>query len=255
MMERREAIRQEIGGFSLALVKPARIPAEQPSVMEANANEFYAAWEEAGVAQYLCEHKRANYYFRQALELAPEDVDPEVLADIIEGMNRAKDFLAEDEQALPWLRAAVEGDPRNSEQRFRYALLLWKLGCEEQAAREYEAALEHPETLCRQCLRDCLNNLGWHLYRQGEYAKALPWFERAATIKDFAPIPQERESALAVENMILVYVALNMVKEAGEATVNYTARFGRLPWPERRALLKLKVNADALYLEHCGHPV
>jgi len=36
---------------------------------------------------------------------------------------------------------------------------------------------------------------------------------------------------------------------AGEATVNYIARFGRLPWPERRALAKLNINADALYIE------
>ena len=113
--------------------------------------------------------------------------------------------------------------------------------------------MEHPETLCRQCLRDCWNNLGWYLYRKGEFANALPWFERAARMKEFAPIPQERQSAQAVENMILVYAALNMAKEAEEAAAHYIARFGRLPWPERRALAKLNINADALYIEHCGH--
>ena len=87
------------------------------------------------------------------------------------------------------------------------------------------------------------------------HALALPCFERAATIRNSVPILPELESALALENMILVYVALNMAKEAGEATVNYIARFGRLPWPERRALLKLSINADALYIEHCGHAV
>jgi hypothetical protein len=49
--------------------------------------------------------------------------------------------------------------------------------------------------------------------------------------------------------------ALNMAKEAGETTVNYIARFGRLPWLEHRALLKLNISADALYIEHCGHTV
>jgi Tfp pilus assembly protein PilF len=254
-MERRETIRKGNEGLALALVKPAHIAADQHSVMKPSTEGFYQAWEEASLAQYGGEHKRAHYYFSQALELAPEDIDPEALADIIEGVNRAKDFLAEDEQAVQWLRATVEEDPKNSEKRFRYAGLLWKLGCEDDAGRELEAALEHPETLCRQCLRDCLNNLGWYLYRKGEYAKALPWFERAATIKDFAPIPQERESAPAIENMILAYVALKMAKEAEETTVNYIARFGRLPWPERRALAKLNINADALYIEHCGHTV
>jgi tetratricopeptide (TPR) repeat protein len=254
-MERREAMRKGNEGLALALVKPAHIPADQRTVMKPCMEGFYAAWEEASLAQYGGEHKRAHFYFRQALQLAPEDIEPEALAEVIEGMNRAKDFLAEDEQVLPWLRAAVEEDPKNSEKRFSYAGLLWKLGCEDEAVREYEAALEHPETLCQQCFHDCWNNIGWYLYRQGEYAKALPWFERAATIKNFAPTSRELESPLAIENMILVYVALNMVKEAGEVTVNYIARFGRLPWPERRALLKLNINADALYIEHCGHAV
>jgi Tfp pilus assembly protein PilF len=254
-MERREAIREGKGGLALTLVKPAHIPADQHGAMKPSTEGFYGAREEASLARYWGEHKRAHYYFHQALELAPEDIEPEALAEVIEGMNCVKEFLAEDEQALQWLRATVEEDPKNSEKRFRYAGVLWKLGCEDEAAREVEAALEHPETLCQQCLRDCWNNLGWYLYRKGEYAKALPWFERAATIRDFAPIPQRRESTLAIENMILVYVALNMAKEAGEATAHYIAHFGRLPWPERRALAKLNINADALYIEHCGHTV
>jgi hypothetical protein len=38
---------------------------------------------------------------------------------VIEGTDRIKDFLAEDEQALPRLRDAVEEDPENSEKRVR----------------------------------------------------------------------------------------------------------------------------------------
>ncbi len=254
-MERREAIRKGIGGLAHTLIKNLQVPVGQPSAVKASAEGFYEAREEASLARYWGEHNRAHYYYHQALQLAPEDIEPEPLAEVLEGMNRTKGCLAEDEQSLPRLQAVVEEDPRNSEQRFHYAVLLWRLGCEDEAAREFEAALEHPETLCRPCLRDCLNNLGWYLYRQGEYAKALPWFERAATIEDFAPIPQEREYALVVENMILVFVALKMAKEAGEAAVHYIVRFGRLPWPERRALAKLNINADALYIENCGHTV
>ena len=205
-MERREAIRKGNEGLALTLVKPAHIPADQRTVMKPCMEGFYAAWEEASLAQYGGEHKRAHFYFRQALQLAPEDIEPEALAEVIEGMNRAEDFLAEDEQALPWFRAAVERDPKNSEQRFRYALLLCKLGCEDEAAREVEAALEHPETLCQQCLRDCWNNVGWSLYRKGEYAKALPWFERAAKVKSVGLMGDMCESSLPSENMILVYV-------------------------------------------------
>jgi len=59
------------------------------------------------------------------------------------------------------------------------------------------------------------------------------------------------ESPYPIENIILVYVALNMAKEAGEAAVRYIANFGRLPWPERHALRKVNINADALCIEHC----
>jgi tetratricopeptide (TPR) repeat protein len=254
-MERSEAIRQETKGFSHALIKPARIPAEQPSVMKANAEGFYAAWEEACLAQYGGEPKRAHYYYHQALEAAPEDVEAQALADIFEGLNDVDRKLAHAEEALPCLRAAVEGDPYNSEKRFRYASVLWELGCEDEAAKEYEAVLEHPETLCQQCLRDCWNNIGWSLYRKGEYARAVPWFERAAKVKSVGPMGDMFESALPFENIIQVYVALRMAEEAVEATVDYISRFGRLPWPERHALRKLNIDADALYVQSCGHAV
>jgi hypothetical protein len=55
--------------------------------------------------------------------------------------------------------------------------------------------------------------------------------------------------------MILVYVALQMREEAHKATVDYVAQFGRLPWPERHALRKLNIDADALYVQSRGHAV
>jgi hypothetical protein len=98
-MERSEAIRQGIGVFALALIKPARIPAEQPSVMKAKTERFYAAWEEAWLAQHGGEPKRARYYHHQALKAAPEDVEAEALADIFESLNEVNRTLAHDEAA------------------------------------------------------------------------------------------------------------------------------------------------------------
>jgi hypothetical protein len=105
-MERREAIRKGIGGLALTLTRPAQIPAEQPSVMKATANEFYEAWEEASLAQYWGEHKRSHYYYHQALKFAPEDIEPEALAEVIEGVNRTKDFLASWTTWLSWRKPA-----------------------------------------------------------------------------------------------------------------------------------------------------
>jgi len=102
-------------------------------------------------------------------------------------------------------------------------------------------------------LRDCWDNIGWSLYRKGEYAKALPWFERAAKIKIAGPAGDLCESSVPFENMILVYVALQMREGAEKATVDYISRFDRLPWPERHALRKLEIDADALYVQSRGH--
>jgi tetratricopeptide (TPR) repeat protein len=235
--------------------QPGQFASEQPGMMKPNTEGFYAAWEEARLAHYGDEPKRAHYYYDQALKTAPEDVESETLADLLQGLREVKQSLASDEAALPRLRATVEEDPVNSEKRCRYASLLWRIGREEEAAQQLEAALEHPETLCQDCLRDCWNNFGWYLYRKGEYAKALPWLERAAKVKRLDRMGNVLESPFPIENIVLVYAALNMAKEAEEAAVHYIANFGRLPWPERRALRKVDIDADALYIEHCGHAV
>jgi tetratricopeptide (TPR) repeat protein len=205
-MEQREAIPNGAVELSIKTIQPGRVTADRPGLMKAKADTFCAALEEARLARYGGEVKRAHFYYQQALEASPEDIDTETLADILESVNDAEHLLAQDEKALPALRAAAEQDPSNSERRFNYANLLWRLGREEEAAGQYEASLEHPETLCQQCLRDCWNNVGWSLYRKGEYAKALPWFERAAKVKSVGLMGDMCESSLPSENMILVYV-------------------------------------------------
>jgi tetratricopeptide (TPR) repeat protein len=252
-MAQREATPNGTVEFPIGTIQAARVADDRPGLASANADTFCAALEEARLARYGAEIKRAHYYYQQALEAAPDDIDSETLADILESLRDAERILAQDEKSLPALRAAVEQDPNNSERRFSYANLLWKLGREEEAAAQCEASLEHPETLCQHCLRDCWNNIGWSLYRKGAYAKALPWFERAAKVKIAGPMGDLCESALPFENMILVCVALNLASEAAQATVDYISRFGRLPWPERHALRKLNIDADALYVQSRGH--
>jgi tetratricopeptide (TPR) repeat protein len=252
-MEQTGAIRQGVGEYVLKIAKPPRTPVQQFGAVRENAEGFYAAWEEACRAQYGGEPRRAHYFYHQALKAAPEDVEAEALADIFDSLKEVNRILSEEEGRLPGLRAAVESDPSDSETRFRYANVLWKLGFEEEAAKELEAVLEHPETICKDCLRDCWNNIGWSLFRKGEFARAVPWFERAARVKSVGPMGNLFDYALPMENLIQAYVELHMTEEAEKATVGYVSRFGRLPWPERHALRKLKIDADALYVEHCGH--
>ena len=248
-MEQTEAIRQSVGEYVLKIAKPPRVPTRQSGAARANAEGFYSTWEEACLAQYGGEPGRAHYYYHQALKTAPEDAGAEALADIFDSLKEVNRILAQDEGRLPALRAAVESYPSDSETRFKYASLLWKLGWEEEAVKEYEAVLEHPETLCTECLRDCWNNIGWSLYRKQEYARSLPWFKRAARVRSVGPMGDLSDYALPLENMIQVYVALRRTEYATRAAIDYVSRFGRLAWPERNALRKLNIDADALYVE------
>ena len=226
-----------------------------PIAGKVRVETFCSAQQEARMARFRGEYGRTDYYYRKALQHAPDDIDSSSLAEILDGLDETRALLAETELELAFLKTSVDYEPWNSETRFRFANLLGRLGHEDDATREYLAALEHPETLCRLCLRDCLNNLGWSLYRQCEYAKALPWFKRANRMANFGPSADTSDYTLALENIILVYVALNLVREAFQATIQYVSRFGRLPWPERHELQKLNIDADALYIEHCGHAV
>jgi len=147
-MEQREAIPNGAVELSIGTIRPGRVADDRRGLAKANADRLCAALEEARLARYGGEIRRAHYFYQQALEAAPEDIEAETLADVLESLNDAEGFLAQDEKALPALRAAVEQDPDNSERRFSYATLLWKLGREEEAAKEYEASLEHPGLPC-----------------------------------------------------------------------------------------------------------
>lgn len=251
-MQASEAVYKQAANYAAPAANLAWSPGHGHDPMRANPDKFHQAWEEGYLAQYGGEPQRARYFYQQALEAAPEDIDTETLAGILEGLNCLQRVLISDEKLLPQLQTAVAEDPANSEKRFRYANLLWRLGREEEAGYEYAATLDYPETLCQECWRDCCNNLGWYLYRKAEFTKALPWFERAAKTKCFSRAPQGAESPVAFENIILVYVALLLRDEAEVAAIDYLSRFGRLPWPERRALQKIGIDADALFIERCG---
>jgi hypothetical protein len=118
-MEQRATIQERIGEYVLKISKPPRIPAQQGGAARANPDKFYPAWEEACRAQYGGEHRRAHYFYHQALTAAPEDVEAEALADIFDSLKEVNRILAQEEGRLPGLRAAVENDPADSETRLK----------------------------------------------------------------------------------------------------------------------------------------
>ena len=102
------------------------------------------------------------------------------------------------------------------------------------------------------CFRDLWNNIGWYYFRQGNYREALRWFEQTYQVANSDEAFGKGNCALAIENKILCYSALGMSQEAEATAREYIRRYGRVPWPERRALTRLNLDADAMYVEHCG---
>ena len=184
--------------------------------------------------------------------MAPENLESSKRADIIEKLACLRESLEAAQQDLARQREALKAEPQNPEKHFYLGFTLTRLGREEEAVAEYRLALENPEGLCARCYRDSWNNIGWYYYRQGMYGEALQWFERVCQLNDTGEFLQHYDRARAVENKLLAYSALRMTAEAEAATRDYITRFGRVTWPARRALAKIDIDADAIYVELQG---
>jgi hypothetical protein len=77
----------------------------------------------------------------------------------------------------------------------------------------------------------------------------VQWFERVCRLNDTGEFLQHYDRARAVENKLLAYSALRMTAEAKATTRDYITRFGRVTWPTRRALARIDIDADAMYVE------
>lgn len=213
--------------------------------------ELYELIGDARISGAWNEYQRAYALYQRALEECPKGIESSVLADIFEGMEDMERAIEETGHKLPELQTAVQADPDDAEKRFRLALALSRVGQEKEAFAEYEAALRNPADLCQDCFRDLWNNIGWYYYRRGRYQEALKWFDQFCKVADVQEKLGHGDARLGLENKVLAYCALKMEREA-EATANeYVRRYGRFRWPERRALAKLKIDADAMYVERC----
>lgn len=204
---------------------------------------------DAQTSNFWGEYARAAALYRRVLEQANQDADSTALAEILEGLQRMLRAIEETESELPSLRAAVEAEPEDPEKHFHLALKLTALGREEEALKEYKTALENPEGLCAECFKDLWNNIGWYYFRQGEYQEALKWFDQTYVVANSDEAFGKGNCALAMENRMLAYAELGMRQEAENIVREYISRYGRIPWPARRALSKLRLDADAVYVE------
>jgi tetratricopeptide (TPR) repeat protein len=173
----------------------------------------------------------------------PRNAGSSIRAVLLEHREKLLVMRDDAENNLAAHRAAVEAQPTNWEHRYWLAFTLRCAGRNEEALEEYLTVAPTPG-----CPHDCLNEIGWCYYRKGMYEEARRSFERTKVQDD--PIPFRHFSNLlrTLENKMLVYGQLGLHEQAKQVAEEYIRRYGRVDYPERRALGKLGIDADAMYV-------
>jgi tetratricopeptide (TPR) repeat protein len=200
------------------------------------------------------------------LALCKEDAPLSLLAELIETVEICMMTLNKAQENLPALKEAVFQDPTNGEKHAKLGFGLYALDVREEALTALTNALEYPSTLCFDCHRDCLNNIGWEHYRRGEYEQALGWFQMACNLEDAAKkddryLEGDNEARadlslkIAFENVLVTLAKLGRLEEATKKVEEYHDRFGRLGDYESRALEKLGLQPDVIFIRSCTRAV
>jgi tetratricopeptide (TPR) repeat protein len=165
--------------------------------------------------------------------------------DILEMMNNALGEVRGHGMNMPLLNFEVQLEPTSGKRHFDLARSFSAIGQVEKALAEFEIAWQNRDGMCDSCQRDCLNNIGWCHYRNGQYKEALPWFHGAC---DFAVDGRQLPYRLAMENLLLTYAALKERAKARRWAIQYVNYYGRVPDYERRALKRIDIDADQFYV-------
>jgi tetratricopeptide (TPR) repeat protein len=121
---------------------------------------------------------------RQAAVYLPNELPVYTRAELFGIAHGAVSALEQLEKELQEAMANVEENPASGEAHFAVAYRFDALGYTEEALVEYQRVLARFDTICPECQRDCLNNIGWIHYRQGNYNEAVSWFDLALAITD-----------------------------------------------------------------------
>jgi len=201
------------------------------------------------------EHRRAFDFYQRALVEAPEDLSSKGLAEILEASARLRGALAEAAERASRLQSEVTASRYEPEKRFSLGTALSLLGRGEEAIQHLRAALPFADSMQSCCRADLFYVTGWYFFRRGEHHEAVEWFERAASVEQEEPFHGPAVHRAALLALLVVYAELGMKAEAQRLAREYITTVGRVPWPEARALLKLNIDADAIYVEHASSMV
>lgn len=224
--------------------KDVSLPTPSPSFDE-------LIWE-ARTSDKWGEHRRAFDFYQRALVEAPEDLSSESLAEILEALERLRGVLAESAERASHLQSEVTAFRHNPEKRFSLGSVLTLLGRGEEAIQHLRAARPFADSMLPCCRADLFCVTGWYHFRRGEHHEALEWFERAASVQQEDPFHGPAVHRAALLSLLVVYAELGMKAEGQKLAQEYITTVGRVPWPEARALRKLNIDTDAMYVEHAN---
>lgn len=192
------------------------------------------------------QYRQAHAYCLEALRLATADTPSAFLEEVLEAMSACQGELQEFVEDLPEMLQYVRSHPDDGDTHFCLGFTYDCLGDDERAIAEYRKALWNFDSMEPEQQRACVNNIGWYYYRRGEPLEALHWFESARWFENASEPPPYK---LAMENLFLVYADLVMAEHAQRLATEYIDLYGPIPTAEGKALLRLGVDADAIWLK------
>jgi tetratricopeptide (TPR) repeat protein len=248
-MERREVLLKCMGGASVALFPSSRPPALTGAKTKTSP-DFDQLMDEARAACYVAWSRWDFGYAIPYLDRAWAEVlqvpGSSARAAILEERTKLLESVSNAEEELPRHRAAVQAEPSNWDVGYWMAFALRRAGRNDEALHQFLTVAATPGSQ-----HDCLNEIGWCYYHKGMYEEARRCFEKTKIKAEDELVPVRGFSDLmrVLENKMLVYAELGL-HEQGESTAKeYIRRYGRIEFPERRALKKLGIEADAMYLD------
>lgn len=212
------------------------------------AGVFDSLLDDAGLAEDWGEHCPALQLYQQLLEAAPEDLSSSALASILETIDGLQRALESWRDNVNRARTDVLFSPLNPVARLELGSLLISFGRNAEAIQHFRAAMPLLETVDPWCRAGCFERTACYHFRQGEYCQAHDWFDKATKVEAGNDPVAPRAIRAALERKALTCCRLGWESEARGLASSYVSTYGRLSRPVRKALQKLNVDADAMFI-------
>jgi tetratricopeptide (TPR) repeat protein len=267
-MQRRQLLRR-LGGFALAVI-PAKLFGDRvPAPNEESAPGLSELLEEANDAYREDNLGKAHELYLKAFNRLPEVQSIEMRAEIIEAHYDVEKQWKAREEELAQLRADAANDPQNTIFRKGLAQALTDTNRNEEAIAEFQRALDLTPKDDPRSNSDRMDSIIWigicH-HRQGRHQEALNWLEKVQPWKvDGVECSNPPDSCIerfgygqesgywqALRQRLLIYSDLKRVQEAEAAVLEHVRHVGRLHEPYSRALAKIGIDSDRIYVEHAA---